>query len=135
MHKNRNIEKQTFKNTSAFLVLRRMFMPTRGNHIRLMSTIKWTVHGYKSVRNLLVFTTNVHTHKGQSHSPNVWDKPDATWLQKRSYVISSTTGHRTPCSRWLRLTFRARLFGPHKVNPTRFALFFVFYIFLILSRF
>ena len=39
MLKNRNIEKQTFKNTSAFLVLRRMFMPTRGNHIRLMSTI------------------------------------------------------------------------------------------------
>ena len=38
-HKNRNIEKQTFKNTSAFLVLRRMFMPTRGNHIRLMSGI------------------------------------------------------------------------------------------------
>ena len=24
--------------------------------------------------------TNAHAHKGQSHSPNVWDKPDATSL-------------------------------------------------------
>ena len=30
--------------------MRRMFIPTRGNHIRLMSTIKWTVHGNINIR-------------------------------------------------------------------------------------
>ena len=34
------------------------------------------------VDRIMGLKTNAHAHTGQSHSPNVWDKPDGTWLHE-----------------------------------------------------
>jgi len=43
-------------------------------HLRFYFAFEFSFAFAKS----LVYTTNVHTHKGQSHSPNVHNKVDAT---------------------------------------------------------
>ena len=41
----------------------------------------------KNVRSLLVITTNAHAHKGQSHSPNVWDSPQIVASNQTKFFV------------------------------------------------